>query len=254
MVNFILYYIYYFFNITGDIMKKIKYVIFILLVFIGINSVNAITKFDNTLKVYDYAQLLTEKEEKNLKLNIDSYINRYNVDMVIVTVKYYEQINLEDYMNLFYAKNNFGKGNTKDGIIIVVDLKENSKDIHIKVYGNTEKLYSENELEKIYNNINKEDKYYDKLLNFIEYSNKYIYENNDDYNVIRIDDSKINWLLILIPSLVIPLIIILFILLKNKKVVDYKFDNYYLKDNSLVITKKEDKFNTTSTKKNRIKK
>ena len=42
------------------------------LLFIGINNIKA---FDTSLKVYDYAQELTESEELNLKASIDKYIN-----------------------------------------------------------------------------------------------------------------------------------------------------------------------------------
>ena len=66
-------------------MKKIKYLIITLLLFFGIKNVNAIQKFDTTIKVYDYAQILTEREEKKLKAEANNYVNKHNMDMVIVT-------------------------------------------------------------------------------------------------------------------------------------------------------------------------
>ena len=64
MVRIIYNYISLIINISGDSMKNIKYLIIAFLLFIGINNVLA---FDNTAKVYDYAQLLTEKKEQELK-------------------------------------------------------------------------------------------------------------------------------------------------------------------------------------------
>ena len=74
----------------GEIMKKFKILFTLLLVFIGIKSVYA---FDNTIKVYDYAQVLTSDEEDKLKNEVNKYIDEYNMDMVLVTVKHHEKFN-----------------------------------------------------------------------------------------------------------------------------------------------------------------
>lgn len=251
MVSFIYSYIYCFIDVAGDNMKNIKYLIIVLFLFIGLGNVSA---FDNSVKVYDYAQLLTEKKEQELRTEVNNYINRYNIDMVIVTVKYYEQLNLTDYMNLFYAQNGFGKGINKDGIIAVIDLKENNNKFEIKRYGRANSLYSEEEIKNIINKVNNEDKYYNKLFTFINYSNKYINETNTSYNIDNGSTTYINWLLIIIPSFIISTIITIIIFFKNKKILNNKFNNYYVIENNIVINKKEDKFITTNTKKIRIKK
>lgn len=251
MVRIVCDYIYFIINISGDIMKNIKYLIIIFLLFIGINSVLA---FDNTVKIYDYAQLLTEKKEQQLKKQVDNYVNTYNMDMVVVTVKYYKQLNLEDYMNLFYKQNDFGKGINKDGIILVIDLKENNDTVGIKTYGKANSLYSENEIKNIISEINSENKYYDKVFSFIDYSNKYINEVDNSYNIITTSKININWLEIILLSLVISTIIMAIIILKNKKIINKKSINYCVKEGSIVINKFEDKFITTNTKKTRINK
>lgn len=230
-------------------MKKLKCLFILIILFIGIKGVNA---FDNSLKVYDYAQVLTEKEENNLKTKINKYMNKYNIDMVIVTVKYYTQSTLDEYMNLFYNKNDFGIGNNKDGIILVLDLKNSYDNIGIQTFGRTVNFYSQNELENISNEINKEKGYYQKLNKFIDGSNEYI----DNFDNIYIGDhnilASVNWLEIIILSSIIPTIIIIIGLLKSKNVKKECNDNYYIKKDSVVINKKSDKFITTNTKKERL--
>ena len=85
--------------------------------FIGIGSANA---FDNSLKMYDYAQVLTDKEETALKTKIDKYINTYQMDMVLVAVHYHSKSNIEEYTKAFYQTNNFGTGLNKDGISAIL--------------------------------------------------------------------------------------------------------------------------------------
>lgn len=251
MVRIIYNCFYLIINVSGDNMKNIKYLIIVFLLFIGINNVLA---FDNTVKVYDYAQVLPEKKEQELKEEVNNYINKYNVDMVIVTVKYYKQIKLEDYMNLFYNQNEFGKGINKDGIILVIDLKENNNTVGIKTYGKAKNLYSENEIKNIINNVNGEKKYYNKLFSFIRYSNKYISESDSNYNIVNKSKSHINWLEIILPSLVISAMGVVIVLFKKRKVTNNKIVNNHVKEDSVVINKTEDKFITTNTKKTRINK
>jgi len=233
-------------------MKNIKILIIILMLFIGIKNVGAIKDFDNTIKVYDYAQLLTDKEENKFKKEVNNYINKYNIDMVIVTVKYYDQQTIDEYINLFYNINNFGKGNNKKGIILVIDLKSNNTSI--KTFGNIDNLYSEDEISSMIEMINSEDKYYKKITNFIKYSDKYI----NEFSINNVKDtannifSIINWYIILIPSIIVPGVVIIIGILQNNNVKKQHTANYYIVKDSIVINAKKDKFVSTNTKKNRI--
>lgn len=229
-------------------MKKIRYLIILVLLFVGIKNVYA---FDNTIKVYDYALILSNEEEINLKKEVDKYISTNNIDMVIITVRHYNQNNLEDYINEFYTKNELGIGSDKSAIVIAISFKDDIEDIDIKTFGIASDLYSSSEIKDILNNINNKDKYYDKLSTFIEYSNKYVGEFDSVYQDKNILLS-INWILIVIVSLIIPTIILLIALLKHKNIIEKRNNNYYVKENSVVITTKADKFLTTNTKKKRL--
>lgn len=231
-------------------MKKIKYLIIVLLLIVGIKNIYA---FDKTQKIYDYAQVLTEKEEKKLKTQIDKYINKHSLDMVIITVKHYTHDNLQNYINEFYVKNDFGIESNIDGIILAIDLKTKEKNIGIKTFGLATTIYSEDKIENILNEINEEKNYYDKLNKFIKYSNEYINNNETDdrtiYNVL----SSINWLVITIISLIIPIILIIIWLINNNKIKKEESNSHYIKDINISLDIKKEKFMTTNTKKERIK-
>lgn len=225
-------------------MKYIKYLIIFMFLFIGIKNISA---FDNTIKVYDYAQVLTEQQEINLKSSVNKYIENNNMDMVIVTVKHYNNTYLNDYMNQFYNQNNFGIGTSKDGVIIVLDLK-NNEDIGIKAFGLASTKYSDNYIKSILNKVNKEKDYYNKLFNIIEFvdTNITYVDNSFSYN------NSIDWLSIVIVSFIIPTIVIFIGVFKNKSVKKEECANYYIKSGGIVISTREDKFITTNTKKSRI--
>ncbi len=228
-------------------MKHLKKLFLILLLIIGVSSVKAERVFDTTIKIYDYAQILNDKEEKDLKKSVDKYIKKYNIDMVLVTVKHYNQNTLEEYMELFYNTNKFGIGDNKDGIMFTMDLKND--DIGIKTFGITNDLYSENELNKILTKVNKKDNTKDKLSTFIKYSNKYI----DEYDSDTFDDEvliSINWIGITIISFILSTLVVFIGLLKSKNKSSKKRSDNCVK--SLIITVKEDSFITTNTKKRRI--
>lgn len=231
-------------------MKKLKYLILVLLLFIGIKSVKA---FDNTIKVYDYAQVLTEKEESKLKKDVDKFISKYNIDMAIVTVKYYNQETLNEYMNLFYIKNDFGIGTNKDGIIAVLDFKNNQNVVGIETFGNVNNYYSELEIKSIINDIQKEKNNYNKLEIFVDGAFNYVDKFEDNYsdnNILLL----LNWVQVITLSILISTIIVIIGIFKNKNVRKEESARYYIKENSVVITKRNEKYITTNTKKERINK
>lgn len=230
-------------------MKKLKYLIIIMMIFLGIKNIYALNNFDNTKKIYDYAQILTDKEESKLKHKVNDYINKYNIDMVVITVKYYDQTTTDEYIKAFYNKNNFGKGSFKDGIIIAIDLKANNTSI--KTFGTASNYYSEIEINNIIKNVDTKENYYKKLETFINYSNQYVKQSDDNYiqSVNNNFLSLVSWYAILIPSLIVPTVVICIGIFKNKTVRKQTTANYYINTDSIIINISEDKFVTTNTKK-----
>ena len=221
-------------------MKILKYVVIILSLFFSVKNIYAYS-FDNTQKVYDYALVLKDKQINTLKDKINKYISENNIDMVAVTVRHYNHEKLSDYTKEFYNKNKFGLDNSKSGIIIVIDVKNNS--IDIQTFGKAIELYNTYEINNIISKINKDTKYYNKLSNFIKYSN--IYSTKDKTYLKNDDLISINWFFIILVSTLFPTLIVIILLLKIK---DTSNDDLYLGENKVVITKKSEEFVTTNTK------
>ncbi len=223
-------------------MKYLKYILILVIFSLGIKSVCA---FDNTLKVYDYALILSSKEEQKLKEEVEKYIKNNNIDMALITVKYFNQDTVENYLSEFYSKNEFGLGDNQSAIMIAVSLKDDVEDIKIKVFGEAASLYSDDEIKEMSKKVSEKDKYYDKLKEFIYYSNKYI-NSNANYSEDNIFKS-IDLLLVAFISLLVSSIVTLFAFLRHKN--NLKIDSNISYVTNLEITTKNDKFVTTNTKK-----
>lgn len=207
-------------------MKKLFIILFSL--FITFN-VSAFTKNQN---IYDYGQVLTEKEEEKIQENINNYKERYSEDLYIITLKYYSVSNLDLYIDSFNKKYESQIDNKNYTIVSFDTLKD---DFNIKSFGNINKNIDKNELIKEKNN------YYEKI--------NYLINNLQNYSNIKEDSTKddINFILILIISLIVSLIIILLLLITRKKnKIEYSF-KYRIND--INISNIDDVLVTTHTEK-----
>lgn len=240
-------------------MKKLKIIFTILLIFIGIKGVSA---FDTTTKVYDYAQVLSDTEEIALKQSVNNYINKYNMDMVLVTVKYHTKSSTKVYAEDFYDYNGFGIGNTYDGIIFVIDFAFGYTDIYISTTGQAIRMYDDYRIDNMLDNIanKKDDGYYAMFNSFISDASGYasygIPSSNSNTEINSNGDlvykESIPWLMIFIISLAIPSIIIGILIAKNRMIKKSTNASHYLKEGSVVISTRNDRFITTHTTSVRI--
>ena len=238
--------------------------ILILVLFTLILNVTRVNAFDTSLKIYDYAQVLSSEEEKNLKESVDNYIENYNMDMVLVTVKHHEKSTTKAYSEDFYDYNGFGLNSTNDGVLFVIDFTFGYRDIYMLTTGEAIRMYDDYRIEKILDsvaNVSKKDYYYwfETFIKSTTYyaslgipssnQNTYIDENGD-YIVGRTHDKSINWLIISIVSLIVPSIIVGILISKHKMIKKAINANYYVKN--VNITTRSDKFLTTHTTSVRI--
>ena len=231
-------------------MRSFKYLVILVLLFIGINNIKA---FDTSLKVYDYAQELTESEELNLKESIDKYINEHNMDMAVVIVKHHDKPNTMVYADDFYDYNGFGIGANYDGVIFVIDFTFGYTDIWMSTTGKAISIYTDARIDRILDAVaeQKNNGYYEMLEAFIDKTNYYASQGIPTYDEYY-SESSINWTFVIIISLVVPSIIILILVLKNKMVKLATNATQYLVDGSVVISKRSDQFITTHTTSYRI--
>ncbi len=229
-------------------MKKLKYLLLLFLMFIGIRNVYA---FDTSLKVYDYAQILTQTEEANLKRSIDLYIANHNMDMALVTVKYHNKVDTMNYADDFYDYNGFGIGPNYDGVIFVIDFTFGYTDIWMSTTGKAINMYTDARINSILDSVaaEKNNGYYEMFNAFIEKSNDYAKQGIPTYDEYQ---EEINWLYTFILSALIPSIIIFILIGMNKMIKVATHAAQYLVKNSVVINKSSDTFITTHTTSVRI--
>lgn len=116
---------------------------------------------DATKKIYDYANLITKDEEEVLYNKVQEFINKYDMDMAIVTINSNPKSSSMAYADDFYDYNNFGKGTNKTGLLFLIDMQ--NRNIWISTTGDAINIYTDSRINTIL------DYTYDKI-------------SNEDYN------------------------------------------------------------------------
>lgn len=213
-------------------------------------------------KVYDFAELLTDSEEKALYTLIESYIEKYDMDMVIVTIDENNKKSQVEYADDFYDYNEFGIGDTRDGILFLIDM--DNRQMHISTTGEAIRMYNDSRIEDIlddtYYYISDED-YYNCAKAFITSSssfaakgipsgnkNSYIGEDGD---IVYTTPGKAEMIMnvmigssiyILIGAAIATTLFFVIASAKHKVVKKAVFAKEYLVKDSFKLTKREDDF------------
>ena len=225
----------------------------------------ATPKVDETEKVYDFANLLTDEEEQKLFKEITEYIQTYNMDMVVVTIDKNNKSSAMDYADDFYDYNNFGKGSTYDGILFLIDM--DTRNMWISTTGEAIRIYSDARIDSIldstYNYI-KIPNYYKCASAFVSRafsyaksgvpsSNKNTYINeNGEYIVNSEEEANIGVeyaIGALVISTISSLIFIAIASAKHKTIKKATQAKQYLVNGSFNLTEKEDRFVSSHTTK-----
>ena len=94
---------------------------------------------DSSEKIYDFAQLYSEDEEKELYKEISNYIKTTKYDLVVVTTDSLKGYSIGNYANNFYTFNKF----QKTGIVFVVSIGGFEPELFMGNIGDTsEKIFS----------------------------------------------------------------------------------------------------------------
>ena len=241
-------------------MKRLYLLFTFLLLFIGINSISAI---DTSLKVYDNADVLTDSEENLLRESIRDYIDAYNMDMVLVT-EINNDKSTQDYAQDFYDYNGFGIGNTNDGVLFIIDLSFGYKDVYMVTTGEAIKMYDDARINSIIDDVayEKDNGYYEMFNAFINSTSNYaslgVPESNKNMYIKPNGDPAIKTSIFsliirsVVPAAIIATIVLLIFIFKNKMVRKSTNANYYLKEGSVVIQNRNDRFISTHTTSYRI--
>ncbi len=242
-------------------MKKIYYLCFLFLcLFLTIN-VKATISVDSSLKIYDYGELLTEEEEISLKEEIDTFVNQYDLDMVVVTLKDYTG-SLKTYGQDFYDYNDFGVGKTHDGILLVLNVDNLGPVAEIVTTGEGIRMYDDNRISGLLSAMSsaKYDGNRAIVSAFISRASSYAksgipasnrdtyIDSNGEYRIKR----EYPLILVLIASSTITLIATLILVARNKMVEKASGAKEYLNSKTVNISLKQDNFIYTHTTKTLI--
>ncbi len=108
-------------------------------------------KVDTSKKIYDFADLFSDAEEKNLFDKAVTYIKKYDMDIAVVTIKENNKGSAKSYAEDFYDYNDFGENKSKDGLILLIDM--DNRELWITTTGYAQLVYDDGRLEKILDDI-----------------------------------------------------------------------------------------------------
>ena len=236
-------------------MRRISKILFILLCFFIFNiGVNAL---DTSIKVYDDADLLTDYEEQLLSEKANSFVDKYDMDLVIVTTAYNEGKGTQGYAQDFYDYNDFGVGDNHDGILFLIDRTYGYNDTWMVTTGHAILVYDDARIESILDDIyySRNDGYYAMFETFISSSSDYaesgIAPSNEgmeiDENGNYVAKREFPLFKSLLISVAVSTIIVVILIFKNKMVKKETRAGAYLDQSTINFSRKEDRFITTHT-------
>ena len=227
----------------------------------NINNVKSTPYVDSSLKVYDFADILTDTEEKQIYNKIQDFIEHTNIDMVFVSIDMpysYDSKN-EDFAADFYDYNDFGLNFDKyNGILLLRNNYSSDRYYDIYTFGDAQLYFDQgrydNILDGIYSDFTSK-RYLDGISKFVSdctyyydkgYASKYGHAYIDDDGFIQY-----NYYVPIIPclggSLFITLIIMLILVKKNKMVRKATTASEYLDKGTINYTEHLDQFTHSHT-------
>lgn len=218
----------------------------------NINNVKQTKYVDSKDKIYDFSDVLTDTEEKELKSLIDEYVSKTNMDMVILTdnVPYSADSTNEDYAADFYDYNDFGIDfKNYSGVLLFRNTYESNPYFNVYTFGEAQLYYSynrcENMLDYIYPDLSSHN-YLNGFTKFIDrFSELYDSGKPSEYKNYYIDDTGhiqkkyvFPTAVALIISSIVTLIVISIMIKKNKMIKKETTANQYLDNSSIKYTKR----------------
>lgn len=200
-------------------------------------------------KIYDFAELLTEEEEKQLYDKVKEFIANTNLDFAIVTINTNVKDSTQEYADDFYDYNDF----SIDGLAFVIDMQ--NRIFYISTAGKAMLYYDDYRIEYILSALDQEmynHEYFNACNTLIsqltEYYNHGFSDNADKYVVIGTQIyRKTPYLLLSIIAVVSATIGTLILALRNKKIKLATNSNDYFDNKSFEITKDTKEFISSNT-------
>lgn len=226
----------------------------------NIKDILATPAISSEKKIYDFANVLKDGEEKKIYNQLKKYINNSKIDAAVVITNDLGGYDIDKYTYNFYDYNDF----KSDGIILVIYLKDgeepnlfmgNSGNEKGKVLTTYTDARMKQILKYIYSDVKKGNYYkavsdYVKLINgFFNINQSSGYTVNERGEVVRI----LPWFEIVTLSLSLTFIVIMLLMFraKSENQVLYKvsLDNYIDKETMSLKLEKDEMFDSVLSKK-----
>lgn len=204
----------------------------------NISDIMSTPAVDTLEKIYDFADLFTMDEEEKLYDEVSNYINKYSLDMAIVTIDYNNKGSAMEYADDFYDYNLF----KYDGLLLLIDM--DTREIFITTTGDAISMYSDYRIDLILDGVYEDvsnEYYYDASSKFVKISSELaalgLPSGNEDYAVSADGTIKKDLHLsgIFIFALVGTIIIILIMVATNRMVKRASSSREYLNKSTMQI-------------------
>ena len=110
------------------------------------DNILATPSVDENLKIYDFADLLTDSEENLLYKEATEFISQYNMDLVLVTIDD-NHTTPREFADDFYDYNFFGINDTHNGVLVLIDM--DNREVYISTTGEAILMYNDNRIDSI---------------------------------------------------------------------------------------------------------
>jgi len=233
----------------------------------NLNNVLKTPYVDASKKIYDYSDILTEEEEKELFNKIGQFIEHTHMDMVILTIDYpyIDDSANETYASDFYDYNDFGLDfEHYDGVLLLRNTYSSDPYFNVYTFGEAQLYFDydrcESMLDDIYPYFRSKDYLRGMNLFISDFTNYYdsgkALEDYyvDDMGYIQRDPGsfKIPFIPALGGGAIVALITILVLVKKNKMVKKSTEANDYLAKGSVVYNTRSDILTGSFTTHHRI--
>lgn len=227
--------------------KTIPWIVLLILIFVGIPFVKA--QEYHPPRLIDNASILNDSENSSLVEKLNSVSKSQQCDVIVLTTNTLEGKTTYEYADDFYDYNNYGIGENKDGILLLINMEEH--DWYISTCGFGITAFTDDGIEYIGNEIKpylKKEQYSKAFETYADLCDKFIVQakSGTPYTKKNLPKKASTIALEIIISIAIGVVIgfvvggIMKSQLKTVKNKSHAAD--YVDENSLNITKSNEMF------------
>lgn len=214
---------------------------------------------ENSDKVVDGAELLTDSEEQSLESYIKEVIEKhdFDYDIAVVTVNYTDGKSAEAYADDYYDYNYYGYDSEGSGLLLLVDM--GGRNWHISTKGKGIRAFTDYGISRIGDEVAdhlSDGDYYNAFKKFAGLADSYIdkYENSGKaYDVgNKPKDYGHMFMISLLGSMVVAAIVCICMAAQLKTAVKQTAARVYVKNGSMRVTNARDIFLYNTVSKTKI--